>query len=494
MKECFALCDNNSERLLIRSTGHKKNREAALFVRLAVLTGLILILLTPPMCTPDENAHFLNAYAISQGRFFPEVINNTPGKYIENRVMTFVQDYLQRFVGNLSDKYSFAEQYFNSYLDTPNTELVFYGSSLITANPIAYLPSSIAMGIATLNSNLLRSPTVQQPYNLLFFGRVGNLVFYIAVIYAALRIAPSYRRLMLVLSMMPMSLMLGSSVNYDAILIPISFLLMAEILKLMSEGTDIPIKSRDLACVLFCTFFLVAIKQVYALLLALLLAVPKKKYGSTKRMIGCIAAVLGMGILAYTPQIIINYITKNVVNDSALVVQAQTNFVKTHLTQMPALLFNTIKSFRAYYLESFWGKLGQLDINFPLPFRGLFYSCLLFVSIIEMLSFSPWDRQWKRVLPFSVVVIALFGIFGVMYIQWTPLPGIADGVGSSFVSGVQGRYFIELFLPGVMFLSFRRFADSKQLKKISAGASHIAETCAVLCSVLTPLIIFLRYW
>ena len=472
-----------------------KDRLASWFLFLCLVSGFLIAYFTPPMCTPDENAHFLNAYAVSRGDFFPEVVDGALARYPEERVLGFVWKYNSRFVGNLSDKYSFSEQYFNSYLNDDRTGPALYPSTLNNTNPISYIPAALSMWIGRSVGEIFGFSLVSLPYNLLMLGRIGNLLFYAIVIYFALRITPGLQRVMMMLALMPMAMFLGASVNYDAILISVSFLFVAEVGKLITEPAEKRISGRDIACILFCTFFLVGVKQAYATLLLMLLAVPRKKYGSTRNLILCICSVLFTGVIAYLPTIIIGNISSTAAGDaSAAVIAEQNEYVRTHLSEMPGIFFNSIKYFKGFYLEGFWGKLGQLDTNIPLPFAVIFYCLLILVSVTDALSVKLWDKQWKRSFPFAAVLISIIGIFGIMYLTWTPLPGIADGVGTQYVSGVQGRYLIQLFIPAVSVFCVGKFAERKFVRKLNFISNRIIYAWSAVCALLTPIVIFTRYW
>lgn len=474
--------------------GNGKDRFAIWFLILAVFSGLLIAFFTPPMCSPDENAHFLNAYAVSRGDFFPEIVDNMPARYVESRVLSFVWKYNDRFHGNLSEKYSFSEQYFDSYLVDENTAPTLYASSLNTINPMCYLPAGLFMAIGRMLGNVISPPLAGLPYNLLMYGRIGNLLFYAFIVYLALRITPCFRRVMLVLAMMPTSLFLGASVNYDAVLISTCFLFIAEVGKLLTEPPEKKITIGDIICILFCSFFLVGVKQAYAPLLLMLLAVPKKKYGSTKRMIMCIVSVFIAGIIAYLPLVIITRICSNVAADaSAPYIASQIEYVKTHLLEMPKVFFNTLKGFKSFYLESFFGKLGQLDTNVIFPLEVLFYFLLLILSVVDMGTSKMWDRQWKRILPAFAVFISVVGIFGIMYLRWTPIPGIADGVGTQYISGVQGRYLIELLIPALSVFCYNRLNKLRFAHIMTSASDGLSYAWTMLCSLLTPVIVFMRF-
>lgn len=471
-----------------------KDRMASLFLILVLVSGLMIAFLTPPMCSPDENAHYLNAYAISRGEILPQLIDSIPGRYVEGRALDFVGKYTGKFYGNITEKYAFTDQYYDSYLEDANTDLVFYASTLNTINPVSYVVASLSMVVGRTLGSFIAPSLSTLPYNQLLYGRIGNLLFYLFVTYIALRRTPCFKRLMFVLAVMPIVLYLGASVNYDAIMLAVTFLYISEVCKLLLEPKDKILTKGDLFIVLFCTFFLVGCKMVYATLLLMLLAVPKQRYGSTKRMIGCIVAVFAVGIIAYLPVFIINRICSGMANTSTPYVIEQTEYVKAHLTEMPHIFLHTIRMLWFYYLNSFWGSLGQLDTNIPFAFTVLFYGILLFLCVIEINTTNLWDRHWKRLLPFGAVFISLIGIFGVMYLTWTPLPGIAEGVGSSYISGVQGRYLIQLFIPAVSVFCFGRLSKYKLMNRLVALTDSLSCGWAIASCVITVLVVFIRFW
>lgn len=468
--------------------------EARFFLKAAVLIGLLLVVITPPMCTPDENAHFVNAWAISRGDLFPEVVDGRMGRYVSAQTLTFIDTYIEKTYGTFDVDYSYQENYFDSWLPDNDTTEIFYSASTVKIPFTGYLFSGIGMAFGRFVECLFRFEVNALPYNLLLYGRLGNLAFYIAVIYWALRITPHFKRVMLVLALMPMSIFLGASVNYDAVLIPVSFLLISAVLSML-EHPEAPLKKGEVLCVLICTFFLVGVKQAYAPLLLLLTAVPLQKYGGRKTLYRCVGAVMVTGVIACLPLLISNRIAGRAIDENAAVVLAQNTFIKEHLGLMPRIIAATLKRYLPFYTVSFWGCLGQLDTNFPVPFTVIFYMVLAFLSVVECGTAAVWRTQrWKRLLPLVSVSVSFIGIFMAIYSTWTPLPGIADGVGTLYVSGVQGRYFIPLFLPGLLIFSNGVLRRKKFTPNIEEHVAQIAKYCAACCGALTVLTVYLRYW
>ena len=157
------------------------------------------------------------------------------------------------------------------------------------------------------------------------------------------------------------------------------------------------------------------------------------------------------------------------------------------------VFFNTLKGFKSFYLESFFGKLGQLDTNVIFPLEVLFFFLLLILSVVDMGTSKMWDRQWKRILPAFAVFISVVGIFGIMYLTWTPIPGIADGVGTQYISGVQGRYLIELLIPALSVFCYNRLNKLRFAHIMTSASDGLSYAWTMLCSLLTPVIVFMRF-
>ena len=471
--------------------GHQNSSEPVWFLKIALIAGVLLALLTPPMCTPDENAHYMNAYSISCGDFFPEVVDGQIGRYVSTKVLAFKNKYTGKYTGKFDIGYSFGAAYFDSWLPNKDGSETFYASSLTTISPIGYLVSGSGMAVGMYVGNLFEPEVNGLPYNLMLYGRFANLIYYITVIYWALRITPHYKKTMLIIASMPMSIFLGASLNYDAVLIPTTILLIAVILRLIDEEYE-RVRYSDAAMVLLCTFVLVGVKLAYAPFLILLLAVPKKKYGGQRQLYIYIILVIVTAILAYIPSLISNSIGSKVVDDYAEIVAAQHTYIRENWFLLPKIFLTTLRMYRGFYLEGFWGKLGQIDTNFPVPLLVSFYAVLLFVAVCDSCSVNIWKTGgWKRILPALGFCISLCGIFFQMYSSWTAK---VVEVGAQYVSGVQGRYLIPLFLPFLLCLSNNIVGRIRIQKHMADLSTHLAKGCAAICGVLSVLIIYARYW
>lgn len=473
----------------------RKNFDGKFFATIAFFVGVILVMITPPLGIGDEPAHFYNAYEVSKGDFFPEIVDGSIGRYVDTSVNNFMDYYGGKYPGKLDEKYSFADLYFDSYL--PPTEETYIFRKGLDISPVGYFVSGLGMRVGSFLEKPFETGLERKPYNMMLYGRLANLTFYILGIFLALKITPCFKKTMLILSLMPMSIALGSTLSYDAIIIPVSFLFVSIFLRMMDSSHQF-VDKVDFSIVLLCAFFFVGIKQAYAPLLILLFAVPKKKFLTRKNYFLCIGSVLVIGIIAYCPTLMLNHINSQIPNIEKLsIITAQQEYVKENCSMLPYIFYNTLKTWKNFYLEGFFGKLGHLDINFPLPLVRLFYIALIIVALGECMTSNVWreyDKFWVRIIPFISVIIIVFGIFLIMYLMWTPLPGIAEGVGTPYVSGVQGRYFIPLFLPTLLGFSYPVIKKPEIVECITYIGTKISIFCSALYAILTIAIVYLRYW
>ncbi|MGE5495706.1 MAG: DUF2142 domain-containing protein [Burkholderiales bacterium] len=463
-----------------------------IFLIVAIVVGFLLLLLTPPMAVPDENAHFINAYSVSRGNFFVDIENGQAGVYMPTVYIDFINNYLNRFNGEnrLESKHDFSQYYFDSWFMHDLSGREFLPTQLRAINPVGYLVSGFGMAVG----NVLCRPYLT-PYNLLIFGRAFNLIFYISIMYLALKTTLYFKKTMLILSLMPMSIFLAASLSYDAILIPVSFLLFAYSSKFIGAPSGYLISKKDILVILFVSFFLAGVKLAYFILLLVLFAVPKERFGTKKRYIMCIGMVVAVGLLSYgIPAFFNNQALREVTIDSSTYSAAQVKFLLSHILQAPRILLNSFRQMGPFYANGFFGILGNLDTNFPVPVHKLFYIVLILIVFVEALETRKW--LWKTKLFSTIAIfIIIVGIFFATYIGWTSLPWVA-GVGADYVSGVQGRYFIPIALfICIIFTNplYLKFPERVRLI-ISKSSSVISSLTPVLCGGLTVVTILLRYW
>lgn len=120
------------------------------------------------------------------------------------------------------------------------------------------------------------------PYWIIQLGELMSLAFYIIVCNRALQMTPIKKPLFEIVMLLPMCIQQASSINYDSVLLPLSFFYVAYILNLKYEKDKIVVKDFIMLCVIL--IFFAVIKLPYALMGLLIFLLPWEKIEFQGRM------------------------------------------------------------------------------------------------------------------------------------------------------------------------------------------------------------------
>ena len=151
-----------------------------------------------------------------------------------------------------------------------------------------------------------------------------------------------------------------------------------------------------------------------------------------------LATIIGYGI----PGIVNKINDERLILDSYDFIQEQKAFLLGNPEAFLGAFLNALHEYKYFYMNSFVGCLGTLDTNYPTPVSASILCVLLVISIYD--SIRVEGINWKiKLVDFILIVTSFLGSFLYIYITWTPT---VLGVGANFISGVQGRYFIPIYL------------------------------------------------
>ena len=184
----------------------------------------------------------------------------------------------------------------------------------------------------------------------------------------------------------------------------------------------------SLLCMVLCLC-----KIIYAPICLLLFAIPKERFGNTKRKLftvfglGALCAALMVGWLIMAPSLVS-------ISDSSL----QTASIIEHPIRYLGIVINSMLTNSGIYISGIFG--GYLEwFNVDLSF--LYVICTYTVFIIIC---SEARREWfitKTFKNISIFICAtvVLAAFTIMYTQWTKNVEV-------IIDGVQGRYFLPIIL------------------------------------------------
>ncbi len=423
-----------------------------IYVVLALVFGLSLVFITPPLQVPDEHDHLNRAYQLAEFNVF-QFDSTVPASLIK------LFDTFEGMNFNPLEKTNI-----NEILSQREVKLNPQVRSAILARGFIfpYFPQALGMFIGKMFNC---SPVI-----LLYMGRIFNLLFSIVLIFFAIRTAPFLKWTFFLLGLMPMTLFLCASLSKDAMIISLSFLLIALFLRFAYDQAK-KISTKDLV-ILFAVSFLVATsRSIYAILIGMFFLIPVyrigplKKYtvifmslvitvflatqietlkplfqpktaNSTKPTMNFTLSPDALSTPAPTPTPIENFqrSDRNKIPEGINSIE-QKRFILNNPIQYMGIVFNSVFiSQGAFQLDSFIGILGWL--NKPLPKWLINFYLLILIITAMLLS----NNDIKIGLTNKLIILAIFtaGVILIetgLYLTWNP-------VGQNYIMDVQGRYFI----------------------------------------------------
>lgn len=438
-----------------------------------LVCGALFVFADPPMQPPDEQSHYLRAYAVSMGRFdfdaargYPESVDRLlaafPGAWVNGHTSVGVrpageesgeeapaaQQETAPPVQAQGGVYAAAPGY--EIYDSSGCALKQYGEdgavtgvadgfaqyfSGAEAAPVTeplirsvlqYLPAALLMALARLAGF--------QALGCLYAGRLANLCVYTLLCWLALKNCKRYQPVFLAVMLLPMSLYMAGSLNYDAILLGCYYFAASYYCR--DEITD-----RSLLGYMLVFWLMNLIKPWINLLwLALPLVLPgaawKAKLKKWQLAVVCVLPALALTQLVEWYG---NFFVQNYGEVGRMLPGVdqipQLKFVLANPLRYLAVLAGTL-----YENNFFLGQLGvfgALDLSIPL--LNLLSPCMLLFGA----ALSVHERSRLRALPAAglggLAVVYTAGVMTALYITYTP-------VGMVRILGLQARYLLPVFL------------------------------------------------
>lgn len=413
--------------ILVKYFSYFKNNIDKTFVLIGFLMGITMTLLTPIhlVTSSDDQVHFHKAYTILDGtkskwsysgRYFNHLVIGGHGNYRSNEEIRLYKKFL---IKNDTKKSTIKLENQDSNLDY---------------NELIYLPFSFGYKIARLfGFNFVNS---------LYVSKLFNLIFYLAIMFFAIRISPYFKKLIFIIGLLPANIYLASQFSYDSTITAGVMISIASLLKIKSK------KKVDLKYLLI---FILGIiwaslpKVIYAPLLLLFLLIPNDWFANRKQ-----ARIVKIGIcilfLVLMSIFVIPVLTSTASGDSRVAntsVSLQLKYILMHpINYIKLLLKETIYNFdNMFFGFDTFSLMGYLNRNthiFDLS-NFVLLVLILYVTFTDTVEESFLDKKFKIALAILLVMIWCL-IWTALYLQWTP-------VGHNSIEGVQSRYFLPLLFP-----------------------------------------------
>ena len=464
---------------------------AKLFFILSMLVGIILVFIVPPFNSPDEDSHFLYAYEISKGNFFPTTVNHYSGYYVPSSFFNYINE-IKKLENDRDNKYKYSEIYFDQMLSQDYSQTEFSRAVIQSDIKIAYLAPALGIQLTDYMSTFSREKVSISV--MLQFARFFSLLAYSIIGYFAIKITPKFKKSFFVILLLPMSVFLRSMVTYDGILLVITALAIANMLKLI-YNKEVKFSTIDWIIFLITGFILLNVKIVYSIVFLGLFAIPDNVFGTRQKKIKTIftmaAIILFVSIVRKTPYLLI----ENTGNDT---LQMQVKFILNNPIQYLKILARSIIG--QWKTQEYWmiGTYGLLDTYMPVLFVFLMKIFLIFVFIFDASLEKIKLPLWLKLGLLFLIIFDICGIYTKMYISWTPL--ITGEYGGNIITGVQGRYYLPFLLLIPLILNNNLISKIKNkkinnfiniLQSIYENNFHYVTLTSLILMII---FIFMRYY
>ena len=310
-------------------------------------------------------------------------------------------------------------------------------------------------------------------------AKLGNLLCYIIIVFWAIKMAKGYQMVVAGIGLLPNNIFIASALSYDALVT--SCLLLGYVLLLNEFLTpEEKVKPRN-ALIMLLSFVVGCLsKPVYIVMALMLWFLPAKKF-QNKRMallfkvsVTVVAGLMIYNIFFPTPVAGGDY---QLVSNMAYSGDSR-NVGTSTMGQISYILHNPL-AYTKTLLGEMFGMLGRYTL-FGEPFAAYAYlgSAPFRVNWLLILLglFAAVFADTKRKLGKGIAPLTHLMNFGVAAIVFSSMYISYTAVGSSRILGVQGRYFIPLFLP---FLSCFMGLGAGGHSKLPALRQKLADMPAV---------------
>jgi uncharacterized membrane protein len=419
-----------------------------LFLLIAIPVLVTIIIANPPMHGLDENSHLIRAYQLSRGKYYPEPHNR------DTLPLEFEQFIEQNFPGS-EHRYPFGRGGM-AIVTSESKEVPKVWTDVNTMGypPLVYLPAAIGFRLASV---------FYVPIGFsVWIAKLFQVSMYVGLIYIALRFAKkaSFKWVIFVVSLLPMSLYSAATINGDAYTNSVTLLFLSVVFSFMLVKNETKIDKRHLALFVASAILLSFTKTVYLIFLPLIFFVPgtiflsqQKKAPLLKILLLVVCLLIGgtiyrVGLTAkYNPFSLMPAYANASAGKQVQYMEKKPLYTITTFTEDSINNFgNRVSSMTGGFGEMFRLK-NHIDTSFFVTFFGI-------SAIITASTNSEKLKTRSKIISVGVIVCLLYG--GIVLAMW-----LGNTVGTTSIQGVQGRYFIPLIFPvAVLLPKIKYFKDN----------------------------------
>lgn len=403
-----------------------ENKIEKIFLNIAIPAGLMYLVFMMPGHIPDEPAHFWKAYDFSQGNLSVKI--DSDGK----SYITVPKSLLD--INNSKENYWQYVEALGQKTDYSDTTKVISSAQGNWSG--MYLFSGIGFAVAR-GLNL--------PVGVgMYFGKVLNFAFFLVLAYFAIRRIPFGKLVLAIYMVTPMNLQQVTSISPDAFINAITLFYIAFSISLIFKKEKVA--KKEIVLYILMTMLIGVLKFVYILLAGVGFLIIKRKDLSKKQKIGIIiltvilggAATIGMyidqGKYSDTP----NEGMQEYLDSVNVSPERQAKEIKENPEHIAKAYFDDwYGRQKEYMFMAIGSSLGWIEVQTSETIILLYFALLILACFAEKSEhdFNKKNKIWLFLIFAGVVILVEFA----MYLAST-------SVGGEYIGGVQGRYFIPVYI------------------------------------------------
>ena len=461
-----------------------------------LIFGLGYMYVFPAMSAPDEIAHFISAYKISNKMLGKQAtvkdghviiragdlwLEDVDGEYTFDKTKSEEENVLipeegshGKIISSKLEETSYKVFYGEGNIRVADNYISFGGKDYEKAQslhaPVNTIPSVYFLPATGIT--LARIMGLNSIY-LVLFGRTANLILFILLGTLGIYFLPRFKEFIFLVSLLPTTIELAASYSYDAVMISSMIFFVSYVFYLAHEKKDFDIK--DLVIVSLIAGLVLPCKMVYFPMLLLLFSIPLYKFKFRGKVDGKIKKENIAFFLASAVVVLLSWVFAMYLVNRATVVGYSTSttsslewageesytigYLLHNKLKAVKLFYNTLLLQLEYYHKTMFGAyLGHADDVVGIPYIGFL---VLNIGMIFSVFGEAKEKQLlvkERVLTGISIFFVVFLVLLSMLIAWTP-------ISSEFIEGVSGRYFIPVLLPLLMIFRNNKIVIKDETKR-----------------------------
>ncbi len=423
-----------------------------MYLVFAVILGVTILFMIPPLNVPDEAEHFTKSYSLTSSRYK----NDNGCMNYPKEAYEFVQGYKFNVLNTemkFNGKDSFSQLLMKIDYNKKGKECYKYGN-VKHSLAFSYLPAAIVMYPLI---NFGGSPLI-----LSLCGRFINLLITIILGYYSLKKIPKFKKSLFLILLMPIYLQQSAAFNVDYFTNSISIYTISTILYYVYKADNIYIK--DIVKLGILALLITICKFGFFPVMFLVALIPKNKFKIKK------VNPIVIKIIIITITVCISFILNRGLGGASVSDVNTNNYTVSysvkHVSQTVMIFINTVLN--RGDLDIFRGFFNGFGVSTKW-LASSFQTLLIIIYGILFLESNEKDYKinLKQRLFYLFLALFMFAIpYVAMYLCWTK-------IGEVSINGLQPRYFM---ISGLLLL----FALSNNILNIKIKNKNKFYSIAIL--------------